>query len=975
MLVPPARQGEPADSMFVVVDGEVAVCAKEGGTASIAGSLLSNSSPATEGGPEVDGDDVQRSRSDEMAVFGEGEEPAPAAGAAAAAAHRVSTRRPSSASHCASEGSSRDSGAGIGASGEEVELARMRRGYFGGETSVLESTYRAATLRAVTACHIMWLTRQAFAHFVRRARTGREEVEEETTGSHLSRLPFIQQLSRPASPADDPVACKDAEPFEAVGGAEEEEGAGEAASEGQAPGPHSPPGADRKVASTIAAAFGGAGEGGDGGHGAPLAPELMLLSSLFETRTFAAGEEICREGEAATTFFVITEGVVHITVRGSDGERTLLNSLRRVRAPARHRFPSAAAPPPSPVSAQSDCFGEIGLVQNTTRTATATACVATTVLTLDRRPFNKFLIVVPPLRARIASLIRYRTTNFLRTIDLFSVVSEDRRRLLGDLFQFRSYPPHTAIYRQDDLADGLSILLQGTVEVSARGKDGTSTVSRSPPTHAAVDPLPLTHPLTLFPKVFLARISPVTVLGEVALLAGSQRTATVSALREPVLVLHLAAHLFRKFVSLAPELRDYFAKIAKNRAKHSVALGASMVSVPDFGDCGHAAQCPRCRQHTLRRNLEVARLQEQVMELEGALAESQAASLRLRRQTGRLVAMVRRLAHPAPRPGKARFRSAVHRLVAARRGRAEAMPPGAGQETGGGHSDPSARGKHESDGSDLDQVVDATVQALSDEPLLPSGHAGRGEEQKVSPYAIVASHASPTGSSSRRARTLNALVPAGEEEGGARGAGTVARLEEEGGLGPGPTPDGTRATPQRTAPAGRESPPGAGLAISRRVPIVRSPTSEEGCDADGLASDPLPQQGAHQWGVLRRIAAAAASLIHRRRRAGRTYAEEEEEKEPSQRGGRGVKGPPSKAGASPKAGVDPESEAEGGAGSPLPHDQSAAPAGDNELGVNEDDQEWAPTAAPHFPPSLTPLTETTYESEGGGPLLTAARTR
>lgn len=467
--------------MFVVVNGEVAVCAKEGGTASIAGSLLSGSSPASERGPEVDADGMKRSRSDELALLGDAEAPGspPPPGPA-----RGSISRPSSASRRPSEGSARDSG--IGAVGnetaEEVELARMRRGYFSGETSVLEPTYRAATVRAVSECHVMWLTREAFAHFVRRARTGREEVEEETTGSHLSRLPFIQQLSRPQSPADEGAACKYAEPFETVDAPESR--AGDCAPDG--PVPRAQPqtgGRDSGVASTIAAAFAGSEAEGEAGAGAPLAPELMLLSSLFEKRTFQPGEEICREGEAASTFFVITEGVVRITVRGSDGEPTLLNSLRRVRAaaPSPHRSP---LPSPSlalpPRGAQSDCFGEIGLVLNTTRTATATACVVTTVLTLDRQPFNKFLIVVPPLCARITSLIRYRTTNFLRTIDLFSVVSEDRRRLLGDLFQFRSYAPHTAIYRQDDLADGLSILLQGSVEVLARGKDGVSNVRHAP---------------------------------------------------------------------------------------------------------------------------------------------------------------------------------------------------------------------------------------------------------------------------------------------------------------------------------------------------------------------------------------------------------------------------------------------------------------------------------------------------------------
>ena len=73
--------------------------------------------------------------------------------------------------------------------------------------------------------------------------------------------------------------------------------------------------------------------------------ELEQIGRAMKARTFAAGQEVAREGEAGVGFFVIEDGEATVTIRGSEVGRL----------------------------AAGDSFGEIALLAESERTATVVA--------------------------------------------------------------------------------------------------------------------------------------------------------------------------------------------------------------------------------------------------------------------------------------------------------------------------------------------------------------------------------------------------------------------------------------------------------------------------------------------------------------------------------------------------------------------------------------------------------------------------
>ena len=68
---------------------------------------------------------------------------------------------------------------------------------------------------------------------------------------------------------------------------------------------------------------------------------------------------------------------------------------------------------------RNDWFGEIALLEDTRRTATAKAFEGSLVLSITREKFNQFLKVVPHFRDIVAPSLQRRTANTLKTVEFF----------------------------------------------------------------------------------------------------------------------------------------------------------------------------------------------------------------------------------------------------------------------------------------------------------------------------------------------------------------------------------------------------------------------------------------------------------------------------------------------------------------------------------------------------------------------------
>jgi CRP/FNR family transcriptional regulator, cyclic AMP receptor protein len=101
--------------------------------------------------------------------------------------------------------------------------------------------------------------------------------------------------------------------------------------------------------------------------------DLTEVGRLAEEVTVPAGKVIAREGSSGHEFFVIAEGNVEIT-RGGERVRTL--------GPGDH-------------------FGELAMLGNVPRTATATATTPTTLFVLGHREFATLLADHPETREQV----------------------------------------------------------------------------------------------------------------------------------------------------------------------------------------------------------------------------------------------------------------------------------------------------------------------------------------------------------------------------------------------------------------------------------------------------------------------------------------------------------------------------------------------------------------------------------------------
>ena len=96
--------------------------------------------------------------------------------------------------------------------------------------------------------------------------------------------------------------------------------------------------------------------------------DLDLLAARMQRETFKAGEVVFREGERGDKFYIIESGQVSVTHLAADGQTVELARL-----------------------GPGEYVGEIALLQNSPRTATITASVDSTLLSLPAQYFHEFI--------------------------------------------------------------------------------------------------------------------------------------------------------------------------------------------------------------------------------------------------------------------------------------------------------------------------------------------------------------------------------------------------------------------------------------------------------------------------------------------------------------------------------------------------------------------------------------------------------
>jgi CRP-like cAMP-binding protein len=111
--------------------------------------------------------------------------------------------------------------------------------------------------------------------------------------------------------------------------------------------------------------------------------ELRELAKVTEDVDLPAGEVLCREGAIGQEFFVIMEGEVEVTRHG-----------KKIAAPGSGEF-----------------FGEISLVEDIPRTATATAKTPLRLFVMTRQSFVHLLNANPGVERKILRALAKRVVS------------------------------------------------------------------------------------------------------------------------------------------------------------------------------------------------------------------------------------------------------------------------------------------------------------------------------------------------------------------------------------------------------------------------------------------------------------------------------------------------------------------------------------------------------------------------------------
>lgn len=167
-----------------------------------------------------------------------------------------------------------------------------------------------------------------------------------------------------------------------------------------------------------------------------------VLSALVKM-TFRKGTEIITQGDEGDYFYIIETGTVDFYVNGVK------------------------------VNTSSDgySFGELALMYNAPRAATALAATDVTCWTLDRATFRRIL-----LETNFNRRIMYE--DFLRKVDVLAGLTPQERSKLADALSTETYQPGDKIVTEGEIGEKFYLIESGTCEISKKGEGVIGTIGK-----------------------------------------------------------------------------------------------------------------------------------------------------------------------------------------------------------------------------------------------------------------------------------------------------------------------------------------------------------------------------------------------------------------------------------------------------------------------------------------------------------------
>ena len=247
--------------------------------------------------------------------------------------------------------------------------------------------------------------------------------------------------------------------------------------------------------------------------------QLVQISSHLEPETYTAGSIVFRKGDPSDRFYIIVKGQVEVIIEHISG-REITGAILE----------------------SGQFFGEMGLLQGKPREATArvSADGDALLMALDRETFGQLVLDSNLTQDAIAQVMRQRMTVDHLLAALPEQVNRNTSRLLQSGHERLTYQPGEVIVREGDAADKFYLITNGEVEVLQSGHGNE----------------------------VLARLSSGQYFGEIGLLYGGRRTATVRAAADEdtvVQVVAISRDLFNALLTESNMTRNEILLIMRQR--------------------------------------------------------------------------------------------------------------------------------------------------------------------------------------------------------------------------------------------------------------------------------------------------------------------------------------------------------------------------------------------------------------------------
>ena len=262
-------------------------------------------------------------------------------------------------------------------------------------------------------------------------------------------------------------------------------------------------------------------------------PEIPLFSDLSQeefkevvrklrSHSFKKGDQVIVEGEPGDSIFIVGSGRVEVFKGVKKRGQVLLATLR-----------------------EGEFFGEFGYFAGSKRQASVTAAEETELLEITRADMEDVVSRFPHVEAVLEKFYRDRVIeNLMATSSLFLELKAEQRAKVASIFRLEEFREGTNIVKEGDEGDKIYLIRSGNVTVHAQNPMGE--------------------------KIILAELAPGDFFGEISLLLGKPRTATVTASNPVTEVMSLNKEDLDALIEQFPSIGERLKKVIESRTEDTV---------------------------------------------------------------------------------------------------------------------------------------------------------------------------------------------------------------------------------------------------------------------------------------------------------------------------------------------------------------------------------------------------------------------